>query len=221
MRVLVTGSGGVIGIVLQERLPYEFTEFDLPDHTVLDLHDVSSAAANHDAIIHLAWDKRGDDWLSENLNTDNIQGAFHVLEAANQAGVKRVIIASSVHADDFVGEHIVAPLRPYDLPTPDSPYGANKCMIEALGRYYAHAKDLEVICIRFGGVNRDDQPPASPPSERQVWFSQQDCASLIASCLQAENIPNGFAIVYGISANDGLVQDLSNPFGWEPNDGST
>ena len=125
------------------------------------------------------------------------------------------------HADDFVGEHIVAPLRPYDLPTPDSPYGANKCMIEALGRYYAHAKDLEVICIRFGGVNRDDQPPASPPSERQVWFSQQDCASLIASCLQAENIPNGFAIVYGISANDGLVQDLSNPFGWEPNDGST
>lgn len=219
-KVLITGSGGVIGGVLKKGLPHETTDFDLPHSSVGNLQQLIETARGHDAIIHLAWNKHKDDWLSENLNTENIQNCFNVYEAANQAGVKRVIIASSVHADDFVGNHIQAPLNPYALPTPDSPYGASKCMMEALGRYYAQAKGLEVICIRFGGINKSDVPPPSPPSERKVWFSQADCVSLVIACLQADEIAGNFVIVHGVSNNAGLVHDLSNPFGWTPEDGA-
>lgn len=219
-KVLITGSGGVIGTVLQNGLPHDTTDFDLPESSVGDIHQLIEKARGHDAVIHLAWNKTHDDWLAENLNPENVQNCFNVYEAAHQAGVKRVIIASSVHAEDFVGDHIQAPLNPYALPTPDSPYGASKCMMEALGRYYAHAKNLEVICIRFGGINKDDTPPASPISERQVWFSQADAISLVTACLQADSVPGNYAIVYGVSNNAGLLHDLSNPFGWTPEDGA-
>lgn len=215
-KILITGSGGVIGSVLKKGLKHETTDFDLPDSSVLNLEDLLKATPGHDAVIHLAWGKKHDDWLSENFDPDNIQGAFNVYEAAHRAGVKKVIIASSVHADDFHGPHISGPLNPYVLPTPDSPYGASKCMIEALGRYYATAKGLEVICIRLGGVNRADEPPASPHSERQVWLSHKDCIDMMTACIDADTLPNKYAIMYGVSNNEDLVHDLTNPFGWRP-----
>ncbi len=219
-KVLITGSGGVIGGVLKAGLPHETTDFDLPDFNILDFNGLVEAMRGHDVVVHLAWSKKHDDWLAENLDPDNIQGIFNVYEAAQQAGVKRVIMASSVHADDFVGNNVTPPLKPYSLPTPDSPYGANKCMLEALGRYYAHAKELEVICVRFGGVNKDNTPPEVPYSERQVWFSHRDCVELINASINAPAVPNRYAIVYGMSNNKDLVHDLSNPFDWQPQDGA-
>lgn len=219
-KVLITGSGGVVGSILRTQLPFEITEYDLPRFTVTNQAQLMEASRGHDAVIHLAWNKKHDDWLSENLNPENISSCLNVYEAAHQAGVKRVIIASSVHADDFVGPHIQAPLDPYALPTPDSPYGASKCMIEALGRYYAHAKGLSVVCIRLGGINKLDTPPDHPVSERQVWLSQSDCVNLINASIQAETVPNNFAIVYAVSNNNGLIHDLTNPFGWQPEDGA-
>jgi len=219
-KILITGSGGVIGSVLRAKLPYDITEYDLPNFDVTNHDQLVEECRGQDAVIHLAWNKKDDDWLSENMNPENIRNSMNVYEAAHQAGVKRVIIASSVHADDFFGSHIAGPLDPYALPTPDSPYGASKCMTEALGRYYAHAKGLGVICIRFGGINRFDQAPESPASERQVWFSHNDCVSLITACLQSESVPSNFAIIYGVSANENLIHDLTNPFGWQPEDGA-
>lgn len=217
-KVLITGSGGVVGSVLKQGLPHDTTDFDLPHSNILDFVRLLEAVRGHDVVVHLAWNKKRDNWLTEGLDPENIQGNFNVYEAAHQAGVKRVIIASSVHADDFVGPDIVTPLNPYALPTPDSPYGANKCMIEALGRYYAKGKGLEVVCIRFGGINREDRSPEAPESERQVWLSQWDCVSLVSACIEAETVPNDYAIVYGVSNNKGLLHDLTNPFGWHPRD---
>lgn len=172
--------------------------------------------------VHLAWDFESDGWLAENLNPNNTKISFNVYQAAVDAGVKRVIVASSVHADKFTGRDVQTNglMQPYDLPTPDSPYGAGKCFLEALGRYYASAKRLEVVCIRLGGVNRDDQPPKAPYSERQVWLSQKDCASLVQACIEAPSIPDGFAIVYGVSNNKDTLHDTTNPFGWQPSEGA-
>lgn len=220
-RVLITGSGGIIGTVLKQGLPHELTDFDLPDSDIMEFADVFEKAHGHDTLVHLAWSKNHDDWLAENLDPANVQGIFNVYEAAHQAGVRRVIMASSVHADDFVGDTLNVPLQPYALPTPDSPYGANKCLMEALGRYYAQAKGLEVVCIRFGGVNRDNKPPQTPYSERQVWFSHDDCVSLVRACIETTEVPNRYAIVYGMSQNKDLIHDLKNPFGWHPKDGTT
>lgn len=218
-KVLITGSNGVLGSVLRAGLSFETTGFDLPDCDTRNYGQLVEKARGHDILIHLAWNTKNDNWLTENLDPENVKSCFNVYEAAHQAGVKRVIIASSVHADDFVGKHITGLLDPFALPTPDSPYGANKCMIEALGRYYAAAKGIEVICIRFGGVNRADQPPAAPESERQVWLSQRDCNQLVTACINADSIPNNYSIVYAVSNNKASVHDTVNPFGWQPQDG--
>lgn len=215
-KVLTTGSGGVIGSVLKKGLPHEITDFDLPDGDVRNFDQMLNAARGHDVLIHLAWNTKTDNWLSDSFEVGNVEGMLNVYEAAHQAGIKRVIVASSVHADDFVGHHIVGPMDPYALPTPDSLYGASKCMAEAVGRYYASAKGMEVICIRFGGVNRENRPPVTPPSEQQVWFSHEDCISLVDACIQSDDVPENYAIVYGMSNNKDLIHDLSNPFGWTP-----
>lgn len=221
-KILVTGSNGTVGKALQRHLPHDTTDFDLPEHNAEDYAHVVAKAKGHDMIIHLAWDFESDGWLAENLNPDNTQISFNIYQAAVDAGVKRVIMASSVHADKFAGRDVQSQglLQPYDLPTPDSPYGAGKCMMEALGRYYASAKGLEVVCIRLGGVNKDDTPPHSPPSEQQVWLSQRDCADLIQRCIDTESIPNNYSIVYAVSDNAGRLHDISNPFGWLPIDGA-
>jgi NAD+ dependent glucose-6-phosphate dehydrogenase len=219
-RVLITGSKGVIGTVLTNGLPHDTTDFDLPNHDAEEYKNLYEHAKGHDAIVHLAWDFERDGWLADNLNPDNTLISFNVFQAAVDAGVKRVIVASSVHADKFAGRDLATRglLRPYDLPLPDSPYGAGKCLLESLGRYYADAKELEVVCIRFGGINKQDTPPNSPQSERQVWFSHRDCLSLVQKCLDAKDIPDNYAIVYGVSDNANRLHDICNPFGWEPQD---
>lgn len=221
-KVLVTGSKGTIGDTLRQHLPHDTTDFDLPEQDAKNFQHLVQAAQGHDTLIHLAWDFSSDGWLGENLNPDNTMMSFNVFEAACQAQVSRVIMASSVHSDKFIGRKLQPGelLQPTSLPLPDSPYGASKVFMESLGRYYADAKGLEVVCIRFGGVNRLDEPPASPDSERLVWLSQRDCASLVDACIQAPALANNYAIVYGVSDNAGRVHDLNNPFGWKPLDGA-
>lgn len=219
-KVLMTGSGGVIGKVLVGALPYAITAYDLPQHDVADYDQLLASSQGHDVVVHLAWNKTRDDWLAEDFDPRNIEMTRTALEAAAHASVKRVIIASSVHADKFFNRAIHGLLKPYALPVPDSPYGASKCMIEALGRYYADAKGLEVICIRFGGINPLDTPPEQPESERQVWLSHRDAADLVAKCIAAKEVPGNYAIINAVSANKDLLHDVSNPFGWTPRGGA-
>lgn len=222
MKILITGANGTIGSLLAQHLPHDITSYDLPTHDALNREQLVEAARGHDVIIHLAWNFDRDGFLGESLNPDNVQMTFNIYEAAVLAGVPRVIMASSVHADRFTrrrGQH--EPLRPFDLPLPDSPYGASKVHMESLGRYYADSKDLGVICIRFGAVSRDNLPHKKLASEREVWLSHRDCVSLLQHCVEAPSIPYNFTIVYGISANTGTIHDMSNPFGWHPVDDVT
>lgn len=220
-RILLTGSGGVMGTVLKSGLPYETTDFDLPKQDVTDFAQLVQAMQGHDTVVHLAWDTKNDNWLTEKLNPENTLAAYNVYEAAHLAGVKRVIMASSVHADDFVKHKKSGLLDPLSLPTPDSPYGANKCFMEALGRYYADSKALEVVCIRFGGINKENVPPKSPESERIAWLSHQDAVELVQACVEAPLVPDNFTIMYGVSNNSGRIHDLRNPFEWQPKDGAS
>jgi nucleoside-diphosphate-sugar epimerase len=221
-KVLIIGSRGTVGNVLMNGLPHDTTDFDLPEHNAEDYKHLYEAAKGHDTIVHLAWDFDRDGWLGESLNPDNTQVSFNVYQAAVDASVKRVIMISSVHADKFAGRDVATQglLKPFDLPLPDSPYGASKCFMEALGRYYADAKGLEVVCIRLGGVNKTDTPPEQPYSERQVWLSHRDCTSLINACIEAPAVPYKYTILYGVSDNAVRLHDLENPFDWQPADGA-
>jgi hypothetical protein len=154
------------------------------------------------------------------IDPGNHEMTQNVLRAAAELGVKRVVLASSIHADMPVREP--GGLRsPYRLPEPDSPYGASKVAGEALGRYYAAHRRLEVICVRFGWVspNPTERPsPHRPWAAGEAWLSHRDCVSLIAACLGVPSLPGRYAIVHGVSDRRGGVHDLANPLSWQPHD---
>ncbi len=218
-RIIITGGNGNIGTILKNGLlNVAITNVDLPDVDMRKSEGLADFFVGHDTIIHLAWNSERENYRTEEIDTQNVQMAFNAFRAAMQTGVPRIIIASSTHADDYrigQGEGL---LSPYRLPTPKSPYGASKVMIEALGRYYAQ-KGLEVICIRFGGVRKINKPRDADSAPR--FLTHSDCCSLIQSCIAALQVPGNYAIVYGISKNSGAIHDTSNPFGWQPNEDST
>lgn len=226
-KIIITGAKGNIGRILTEGLQAEYTitGLDLPQYDVRDFKTLLEVFPGHSAVIHLAWDTETDNMSSGRINPENALMFENVYRAAVETRVKRVIMASSVHADRFYLPRSMKPLNPYDTPHPDSPYGADKVFMESLGRWYAHAKNLEVICIRFGGIGPENKPfQVTDPSdikqvaEKNVWLSHRDAISLIKSCIEAPSIPSSFAIIYGISNNLGRIHDISNPVGWVPQD---
>jgi hypothetical protein len=76
------------------------------------------------------------------------------------------------------------PMLTHESPLhPSGIYGASKVWGEALGRHYADAHGLSVICVRIGRVKREDWPQA--PREFAVWCSQRDIARFLERCIAA------------------------------------
>jgi NAD+ dependent glucose-6-phosphate dehydrogenase len=237
IQVAITGSDGLIGRVLHARLSDRFAARWLTreDADVTDLAALERAFAGAHAVVHLAADADVDASWDELLPA-NLIGAYHAFEAAKRAAVRRVVFASSNHVtgmyvrDDDRFTHAAHPAEvATDAPVrPDSLYGASKAWGEALGRFYAERRGLEVVCLRIGAVTEDDTPidPASrnePPAVARrvpgMWLSHRDCASLVESALTAEV---QFAIVNGVSDNAGRWFSLDEGrrlLGWEPRDG--
>ena len=219
-KILITGFKGTIGTIICNQLQgYDIVHFDLPEHNARDYQDVLASAKGCDMIIHLGWDTKVENWKTGNINPENALMTFNVYKVALEVGVPRVIMASSVHADDYSGWKEGEPLiKPDTVPTPDSPYGASKVFMEALGRYYAR-QGLQVVCIRFMGLNADNKKSQTDPDASKKWFSHNDCGTLIKAIIEAPLVPNNFVVMYGVSNNPGRMHDTSNPFGWEPKEG--
>ena len=202
-KVLVTGGAGRIGRIIYELLGgyHDFTFVDVNGSPngprirrldlVTDYVDLTHALLGMDVVIHLAWNP-GENWKSRSVVPDNKLIAENVYSAAMAAGVKRVVMASSIHADNFYDWPVEAPLMSCgSVAVPRSLYGATKVYIEALGRYYAATGKTEVVCVRFGGVTLDDVLRDEPGYEK-IWLSRRDCAELVHKCIEAESVPKGF-----------------------------
>lgn len=195
--ILVTGAAGTIGRVLAAGWAAErLTGFDRPEADASDLAALTDAARGHDAIVHLAWDARAENFRNDRLAPLNMVMAHNALEAALRAGVSRVLLASSVHADAFWPPS-EGRLEPERTPTPDSPYGASKAFVEALGRHYAAHRGLEVAAVRFGGVNPADELP-DEDSERAVWLPHRDCVEMFRTVLKAPFGDDRFRLVVAV-----------------------
>jgi len=105
-----------------------------------------------------------------------------------------------------------SPLHPSGL------YGASKVWGEALGRHYADAHGLSVICVRIGRVRPEDRPQS--PREFTVWCSQRDIARFLERCIAAPSSVR-FDIFFATSNNRWGYRDLTHArdvLGWEPLD---
>ena len=260
MNVLITGAAGLIGTSVWTRLAdspdrYTLKGFDLvgdPGHditegNVADFDAVRAVVEGQDAIVHLgANGGPGDRW--DQLRESNLVGTYNIFESAREAGVKRVIFASTgqvtwnyeqegdlgqVIAGTYEGSYDsyervthTQPVRPSGL------YAATKVGGEALGRYYSDVHGISALCIRFSSVNRADSPlsPTSninpndvdAPENRSfsLWTSTRDAAQIVQRCLDAPD-DLMFDIFYSGSDNRWGVRDISHAaevIGFRPED---
>ncbi len=87
----------------------------------------------------------------------NVEGTVNVLEAARQAGVSKVTIASS---SSVYGVNSKVPFSESDpIFSAISPYAASKLACEALGHVYHHVYGLDIAMLRFFTVYGPRQRP--------------------------------------------------------------
>lgn len=240
-RILVTGMsgliGGLVGRYLSERHPVRALNrrpvegFETVRADIADLDAIRPAFEGVKVVVHLAGLIEGTD---ADILAANINGTYNVFEAAREAGVDRVVFAStgavtSGYAADepyrsiLAGEYEKVPscwhrLRHDDPIRPNGMYAASKAAGEAIGRSYFESHGLAVICLRLGRVEPGDRPLS--PGHMAVLLTHRDCIQLIDRCIVAPD-GVGFDIFYGTSANKWGIRDLTHPrkvIGYEPED---
>lgn len=215
MRVVITGARGIVGRVLLDGLRrISAIPVDLPQRDLRVRNALDDILPGVHTVVHLAWNSKDENYLSGTIDPDNSVMAANVLASCCKHRVRRVILASSVHADTFpaVGGQL---LRTTSVPVPDSPYGASKLFVEALGRYYA-TQGIDVISIRLGGVAHDDSLARRNATEQAVRLSHVDAVAAFQCCIDAQTVPDHYACFYAVSNNVDRCHDLANEFGWLP-----
>lgn len=225
--VVVTGGFGRVGTILRPGLgrrwkvhvvdrdegrlgaDEDFTRSDLSDGRELD-----AALAQADALIHLAglgnprasWDE-----VFANVSTTDV-----VLRAAADHGIRRIVLASSIHAMGEYNRAAHLPVSPDLPPRPCCAYGASKVVNEALGRLYAaRVPGASVVALRLGLTGW----PVTEDRYLGQWLSGHDCVRLVDAALAA---PPGFRAPFGVSANTRREWDTTSieALGYRPVDDS-
>ena len=97
-----------------------------------------------------------------------MDGTLNVLVAAREAGVRRVVFASSCAV---YGGSPVLPIRESEAAAPISPYGVSKQIGEIYGRLFQEMHGLEFVALRYFNVFGPRQEPSSPYSGVLSVFS--------------------------------------------------
>ena len=95
------------------------------------------------------------------VHTACVTGTVTVLDAARQAGVRRVVYAGSSSA---YGNDPAMPKRESQLPQVLSPYAAAKLAGELYCESFAAVYSLETVRLRYFNIYGERQDPASPYS---------------------------------------------------------
>ena len=183
MKSLVTGGAGFIGSNLVDALVARGDEVAVIDNIStgrrenldqalangaelieLDVRDAAAVAAavehvGPEVIFHLAAqiDVRKSVADPANDSRVNVEGTINVLNAAQAAGVRRVINTSTGGAIYGEGQTLPAP---EDHPVaPESPYGLSKFCAENYCALFTRLHGLSTISLRYGNVYGPRQDP--------------------------------------------------------------
>ena len=134
-RILITGATGNIGLVLSEALQDDYevvmhgrtprSERQERELRTADLgvyEEIRALVEGVDTVVHLAGSASPESTWEDVLEA-NIVGTRNVLEAAREAGCRRVVYASSNHAMGMYDRYEQWPVYPGQLPRADSLYG--------------------------------------------------------------------------------------------------
>jgi len=198
--VLVTGSSGRVGraaVAELRRRGRHVRGFDLVPSVTLpepltqigDLDDraaVDRAMAGVSCLVHLAAVPDDDDFVTR-LLPNNLAGLHHVMESARAAGVRRIVLASSVQVNWWQLQRGPFPIRESDPVSPRGWYAATKMFLESIGRSFVELHGLSVIVARLGWCPRPGQEAelASAEGPQDFYFSPGDVGRFLAGCVEA------------------------------------
>ena len=230
--VLITGAAGRYGTILRrqwgDRYALRLADLvpirDLATHeqfvsvNIAEQDQMLAACQDIDVVVHLAADGSPAAEFYETLLPLNVIGAYNAFQAANEAGCRRIVFASS--GQSMLGYMERESDVRWDRPVyPQNVYGATKCWGEALARVYAD-QGLSCICVRLGNP-RDIREGEVDPDELCVALSHRDAAQLFGRCIDVEDVP--FAIVHGFSRHRRNFLDIEDTcalLDYEPQDGT-
>ncbi|MGH8101994.1 MAG: SDR family oxidoreductase, partial [Chthoniobacterales bacterium] len=184
MRYLVTGGAGFIGsntvdellrrghdvVVLDDlstgkerNLPLSNPNCKFIRGSITDLETVQNACRGADYVFHMAARTSVPRSVKDPAETNriNADGTVHLLLAARDAGVKRVVFSGS---SSVYGETPELPKREDMPPAPISPYGVSKFIGELYGQVFNRVYGLEFVTLRYFNVFGPRQDPGSPYS---------------------------------------------------------
>lgn len=227
MRILVTGSSGKLGRATADRLRADghdvlgidlhgtsgsgFTRVDLQDYgQVLDaILGVTARHTGLDAIVHLAAVPVNGIVPDATTFHNNVTATFNVAFAAHRAGIRTLVVASSITAMGFPFE-----VAPPSLPVDDTytaafnTYGLGKVVEEAMfGQLVGWDAELSITALRYTNVvgegEWDSFARASDPTYRRdllgTYVDVRDGADVVAAAL-ARRRPG--LHVYAVAAPD-------------------
>ena len=225
MQIGVTGSGGKLGRATVERLRadgHDVIGFDLtgtpgPGFTRVDLTDFGqtldaflSVTARHDgldALVHLAAIPVNGLVPDAATFHNNVAVSFNALFAAHRAGIRTVVLASSITAMGFPFDD-APPCLPVDetFTSANNTYGLGKVAEEAIAAQLVHwAPETSITALRFTNVVAPDeyatfQRAGDPGYRRDLlgsWVDSRDGALAVSLALAAAR--PGFE-VYNVAA---------------------
>jgi UDP-glucose 4-epimerase len=182
--VLVTGGAGFIGSHLVERLlgdghavrvlddfstgsranlPFASrypAALEVIEGDIRDAATVARAVAGVGIVFHQAAMRSVPRSVEDPLgaNDHNVTGTLTVLQAARQAGVRRVVYASS---SSVYGDRPDLPKREDQPPAPISPYAVSKTAGEQYAAVWSRLYGVDTVGLRYFNVFGPRQDPAS------------------------------------------------------------
>jgi UDP-glucose 4-epimerase len=169
LKIVVTGGSGRVGrhVIACLANDHEVINADLAPPVadtpaygatyiradIMQMDDLRQAFRGADVVIHLAgldYDWGCPDEAYINVNT---RGSWHVLQAAEEAGVRRVVLCSSISICGL--QEMRQDWKPQSLPIDEShenrpvyPYGVSKQIAEIMGQSFTRRGTIEVVSLR-------------------------------------------------------------------------
>jgi len=261
-KILVTGAAGYIFSLLlpafQEK--YELTLLDVKD-TDPRGNKIQNIKISHlagpdfeqdreyfqgvDTVIHLGYFRQlggREDNLQKRGYPDertNVDMAYHTYKLSHDAGVRRLVVASSNHATDWyeypIHHGMMDTITPEILPLSDNFYGWAKIAYEQIGFIFASGyfgRKLEMVFLRIGHPREVNYQRFNNDLNKYkrylgAYISKRDLQQLFIKSIETENINNAydipFQIFYGVSDNARRFWSIANArkvIGYEPVDDS-